>query len=204
MAVSAAGAENVDEVVPLRANETGGGSGAITKSVWVPSIDAPPSNVSVPDDVTTTTRKPRPERHASFSAPSPSMRELTIAGGSVVGLKRDDQLDEVLGGERAHGLVGVAHAGALDAATLTAAAEALLAAYSDWQGIALRISALVGSKGGVRPADVSAARSDAAARAAQELIQCGGEEGPRLRRDRYPALVEQPDVETEHEHAVPV
>jgi hypothetical protein len=71
--------------------------------------------------------------------------------------------------------------GEVAAANLTAAAE--VAAHQERERIAGEIGALVSQVARVRPGDVSFSRSDELVRAASALIQAGGEEPPRLRRD---------------------
>jgi hypothetical protein len=88
--------------------------------------------------------------------------------------------------------------GAAAASRLNAACEALVAAYGERESVARQIAAVVGQSGGMRPGDVSGSSADGLAREAQRLIQAGGEQGPMLRRDRYPRLVEQDLIETEH------
>jgi hypothetical protein len=73
--------------------------------------------------------------------------------------------------------------GEVAAANLTAAAEAVVAAHQERERIAGEIGALVSQVARVRPGDVSFSRSDELVRAASALIQAGGEEPPRLRRD---------------------
>jgi hypothetical protein len=73
--------------------------------------------------------------------------------------------------------------GEVAAANVTAAAEAVVTAHQERERIAGEMGALVSQVARPRPGDVSYSRADQVVRAASDLIQAGGEEPPRLRRD---------------------
>jgi hypothetical protein len=83
--------------------------------------------------------------------------------------------------------------GVTAAANVTAAAEAVLVHYAERERIAREISALLGMTTRANPGDVSRSSAEALAREARRLIGTGGEEPPRLSRDRFP-VVEQATV----------
>jgi hypothetical protein len=78
---------------------------------------------------------------------------------------------------------------------MTAAAHALVDAYSERERIAGQISAFASAVGRVRPGDVSRSRCEELVHAASALLHAGGEEPPVLTRDprkpRYGKLPEQ-------------
>lgn len=79
------------------------------------------------------------------------------------------------------------------AARLTAAAEEVIAAYTEREQIAQEIGSLLALTRRVEPQDVSASSGRALAAEASRLVEAGGEVPPRLDRDRVPLL--RPDVE---------
>ena len=76
--------------------------------------------------------------------------------------------------------------GRIAADELNAAAEAVVVAFQRREAVAARISSLASMVSRVSPGDVTFPRAEALERAAQALLQRGGEEPPLLRRDRGP------------------
>jgi hypothetical protein len=77
------------------------------------------------------------------------------------------------------------------------AAAAQLAAYRQREAVAAEIASLASLVSTTAPGDVTYSKADELARAAVALIEGGGEEPPRLRRDREPwaTLLAQPAPE---------
>jgi chromosome segregation ATPase len=78
---------------------------------------------------------------------------------------------------------GLERDGEVAAASVNAAAAALVAAFQERERIAGEISTLVSSVARIHPADVAYSRAEQVVRAASELIDQGGEVAPVLRRD---------------------
>jgi hypothetical protein len=89
--------------------------------------------------------------------------------------------------------------GAIAAGNLTAAAEALVAAFHERESAAAAIFSLAGQVGGrTEPGDVSRTRAEVVVREASRLLGQGGELAPRLLRDpRHPTAPAEVEAETD-------